>query len=416
MVVERGPHRDWRWAGRSDPLAAFGHELRNALTSLQERLALLAEEAAGPISDGQGRLLGGAREDVARIARMAHDMLAASRVRAGSVRLAARRVDLAELTRDVVRSLQRKAQRFGVQLECHDGHGAVWCHADPDLMAQALKNLLGNALKVTPARGSVTVTTERLVGEAGDDLVEVTVVDTGPGLTVEQVERLFRPGRSGRGGTGTGRERGLGIGLAIVREILAQHAGRLVVESVAGEGSRFRMVLPADLRQGERWLLAHVAEAIQLARAVGSPLSVVEIGVLTPGDAEPPWVSGRGLIQLPLVEQCLEESLRPSDTVLLTGQAATLVLHDADGSDARGAARRSVAALDQLLARLPEPYPRSVIRFGVGAYPDDGESAAELVEAARRELWRGGAAGEHGAMDTLCLAPASGAPDEKHGG
>jgi len=386
MVIEQGPRRDWRWAGRSDPLAAFGHELRNALTSLQEGLSLTIEGAAGPLSEGQRRLIQVVKEDVARIARMAQDMLAASRVRAGSVRVAARRADAAELARDVMRSRQGMATGAGVHLDFRDTPEAVWCHADPDLLRQALENLLENALRATPSGGRVAVAVRRFVDDQGESFVEVAVRDTGPGLSPPQLEQILSRGRRSCGSGAQDGQQGLGIGLAIVRDIVEQHGGQLAAESTPGEGSSFRMILPSDFRQSERWLLAHISDVIKLARAVGASTSVVKIGVFAPADTKAPWGSRRGLVQLPLVEQCLEEILRPSDTVVLGERSATLVLFDVDGPEARRAANRAVAALTRLLERLPEPYPSSAISFGVGSYPDDGESAADVVEAARHDL------------------------------
>jgi hypothetical protein len=387
------------------------------------------EGVAGAVSEDQRRLLARATEDVARIARMAQDMLAVSRVRAGTVRIAARRVDLAELARDVARSRQREAAGRGVELGFLDAGEQAWCHADPDLLTQALTNLVVNAVKATPSGGSVSVAAGRLAGDVGEPLVQMTVRDTGPGLSALELDQLLRAGKGRGGSPGRSGYTGLGIGLSIVREILEQHGGQLAVESAPGDGSCFRMVVPSDFRRGERWLVTHVSEAIRLARAVGAPLSVVEVSVDAPHDAEAPWASGRGLLQLPLVEQCLEEGLRPTDAVFLTERAATLLLYDTDGRDARGAARRSVVALGELLSRLPEPYSRSTIGFGVGSYPEDGEGAADVVQAARRELGRGRAKpvaqGKPTAVapptqfrttTAVCLASASGAADDKHGG
>ena len=381
LVVEPGPRRDWRWAGRSDPVASVAHEIRNVLTSLGEAVTLLTEEAAGPLSEFQKRLLTGANEDTARLRQLADDLLAASRSGAGVVRIAARRVDLAKMTQRTASSLASVAAKAEVELRAEQPSAGVWCHGDAKLLTQALVNLVGNALKFTPPGGRVDVAASHHRDGRGAELVEVAVKDTGPGLSAGEIDQILHQGRV------SAREEqmaGLGLGLKIARDIVEQHGGRLAVESVAGEGSCFRLVLPRDFRQSEYWRLAQIAHAVKLAQAMHVPLSIVEIGML-------PMSAGAGgserhAMDLPLVEQCLIESLRPSDSVLAGGNSMTLLLYDADRQGARIVAERSVEVLARMLDGLPGSHPRCAIAFGLASCPADGTAANELAERARREL------------------------------
>jgi signal transduction histidine kinase len=383
VVVERGPQRDWRWARNSDPLAVFAHELNNVLTSLREGLSLLRDEAAGPVTGQQRRLLEGVFEDAARITRLTGTMLAASGARAGRVRVAEGWVDARELAAGVVRSFEAPARRAGIGLGLGEVEAGLGCRGDSDLLTQALSNLVANAVKFTPAGGRVTVTVRRCAAQ-GEVLMEVAVRDTGQGLSQEDIERVLGcrpaerepPRRDGRSG--------LGIGLSIVQEIAEEHGGRLVAEGEPGVGCCFRLLVPQDFRRREPWRLRQIAKGLRLARAVAVPLSIVEIRVACPGGAG--WTSGAGLVHLPLIEQCLEESLRPSDTVMVCESSATLVLYDVDGRGARRAANRAVRALVRLLARFPQPYPQSVIGWGVASFPTDGATAPALAEAAQRDM------------------------------
>ncbi len=378
LVVTRAPRRDWRWAGRSDPLAAFAHELRNALTSLREAVALLAEGAGGELSEAQKRLVEGIRGDCARMGRLVAEMVATSRVRSGRIRVAAQRVDLAELLAEVVESFEAAARRAGITLQRLEPEGPAFCHADRDLLFQALSNLVGNALRYTPEGGVVSLEV-RATQLDGEEFFEIAVRDTGPGLRPEEIEQLL--GRSARVPHRPAEgEEGLGIGLAIVREIVEHHGGRLAVEAEPGVGSCFRLLLPADLRRGEHWRLAQIAESLKLARAVGASLSVVELALR--------WPDGLGAddhAHLPLVAHCLEESLRPSDTVLLGEGGATLVLYDVEARGAQRVAERVVAALARLFSAITGGEGLEV-RVGVASYPADGSSAGELGETARARM------------------------------
>ncbi|MFP4057502.1 MAG: ATP-binding protein [Candidatus Brocadiia bacterium] len=416
VALERGARRDWRWAGRSDPLAVFAHELRNVLTPLREGVSLLAEGAADELSADQRRLLRGVADDTARVARLVENMLAASRARAARVRMRARRVDAAGLARDVVRSLHGSAARAGVQLHLGEAPAGTWCHADPDLLTQALANLVGNALKFTPPGGAVAVDVGTRGGEGGEQLVVLSVSDTGRGLGPEQVARILSWDGGGEDASRDCQEEGLGLGLAIARSIVEQHGGRLEVDSEPGRGSRFQVVVPTDFRRSERWRLGQIADAMRVSGVLGSPLSVVEIGLFPEGEAE-------AAAHLPLLEHCLEENLRPGDTVVVGPGGATVVLHDADHEAARRVAARAVKALVELLARSPQPGAGCGVGVGVATYPQDGATAAELAGLARRrmEAWPAGAPQgaetEAEGRASAAAAPACpAAPDRNTGG
>jgi hypothetical protein len=329
-------------------------------------------------------------------------MLAASRARAGRACLAARRVDTVELARGVVRSFEGAARRAQVAIGLSAAEGTTWCHADPDLLTQALANLVSNALKFTRPGGRVDVEVGRRAEGRGETLVELAVRDTGHGLSCEEIERILS-------GDGTGplparAQGGLGLGLAIVRAIVEQHGGRLEIEGEPGAGSCFRLVLPVDFLRSEQWRLAQVAEGIRLAHAVGAPLTLVEIGLLQADRALLPWTTGPALGHLSLLEQCLEGNLRPNDTVVVGESSASLVLYGADATGASRVAARAAEALQRLLDGLPGPFPRCTVGVGVGSYPADGATAEEVVEAARRRM------GTHRASPVASCERASRAP------
>ncbi len=109
---------------------------------------------------------------------------------------------------------------------------------DPERLQRVLFNLIQNAIRHTPADGSVTVFTEPV-----GDRLEVEVADTGPGIAAEERERVFEPFRRGNGDTGGG-DGGAGLGLAISRAIVEAHGGRIWLEP-ADAGTRVRFSLPA---------------------------------------------------------------------------------------------------------------------------------------------------------------------------
>ena len=383
LMVERGPTRDWRRAGHADPLSAFAHEQRNTLTALREGLAILMEGAVGDLSEEQQHHVEELKGDADRMTRLVSDMIAANRLRAANIRVTAHRVDVGELLHNVARSFRAAAAREQIDLHVDDPQAELWCQADKDLLTQALANLVNNALKSTPSGGSVRLAAQLVTDDEHDKLIELLVRDTGPGMSQKIMDQIRGKGAVKDGPSAGPHGSGLGIGLSIVRGIAELHGGRLEVETEEGSGSCFRVRLPVDFRVSERWLLAQITDAIRLAQAVGSPLSVVEIGLPSGADSDDFFAHTQGLVQLPLIEQCVQGCLRPNDSVLMTEKSSTLVLHAVDGQCATRVAQRTVAALRRLLRMLPEPFSECELTYGIASYPAEGTTAAKLIEVAR---------------------------------
>jgi signal transduction histidine kinase len=148
-------------------------------------------------------------------------------------------VSVNELAGNAVRLLQAQWQAPASPIECltelDAGTGTIT--ADPDLLHRAITNLLLNAADAMPEGGRLTVRTQSM-----EESVAIEVCDTGTGLTPEECERLFTPYY-------TSKTHGTGLGLAIVQSIVADHRGKITVDSKPGDGTRFRMELP---RSAER--------------------------------------------------------------------------------------------------------------------------------------------------------------------
>jgi signal transduction histidine kinase len=112
--------------------------------------------------------------------------------------------------------------------------------ADPDRLAQAVGNLVSNAIKYTPPQGSITVSAGSQAGE-----VWLRVTDTGPGIAAEEQARIFAPFY--RGPVAGRFPQGMGLGLSIARDLVTAHDGRLTVESAPGSGSQFTIWLPVQI-------------------------------------------------------------------------------------------------------------------------------------------------------------------------
>ena len=219
-------------ARREQLVATLSHELRTPLTSLRMAGELLAR-ADPPLPAEAQPLVAAAREDVARLEDVAHRLLELSRSRAMSIALERGKVSLSELVERMARVFALQAREQGVLLETVAPEGDVSVTGDATKLTWALSNLIGNALRYTPRGGTIRVE----IASAGE-VVRISVADTGPGIPPERRERVFERHVQGD-------EPGAaGLGLAIVRDVVQAHGGRIFLESEVGRGSRFTLELP----------------------------------------------------------------------------------------------------------------------------------------------------------------------------
>ena len=223
---------------RRELIAAVSHDLRTPLASTR---ALIEAVADGVVEDPgtQARYLASARSELEKLGRLVDDLFELSRIDAGALQLKLEEASLRDLISDTLSGFRHQAESKGVRLvgEVSDGVDPVL--ANPPRLQRVLYNLVSNALRHTPADGTIV-----LRAEPHETLVHVEVSDTGEGITPEDLprvfERSFRGERSRtRGETGDG----AGLGLAIACGLIKAHGGEISVESRPGHGSRFRFTL-----------------------------------------------------------------------------------------------------------------------------------------------------------------------------
>ena len=219
-----------------DFVADVSHELRTPLTSISG-FAQAIQDGTAESPEASVKAATIIREESRRMIRLVNNLLELSRLEAGQIEIKKEPVDLGEVVQQCQEVFSLRAEEKKLLLVT-DLEPLPRVMGDVDRLEQVLGNLLDNAIKHTPEMGSVVV--RGRVGNAG--MVEVSVIDSGPGLTGEQMTHIFERFFHGNG---AGNQRGTGLGLAISRQLVMQHGGEIRVYSQPGKGAEFTVRLPA---------------------------------------------------------------------------------------------------------------------------------------------------------------------------
>ncbi|HUG39974.1 MAG TPA: HAMP domain-containing sensor histidine kinase, partial [Longimicrobiales bacterium] len=218
---------------REEVLRMVAHDLRNPLSTIGMTAELIGEM---PLDEEQRQKHAGI---IARCGqsmnRLIQDLLDFARMEAGRIEIEPQPTSVAGLLGGVAEMMKPIAAAADVTLEVSDADGLPAVAVDPERITRVFSNLIGNALKFTPADGVVTVRAERL-----GDKVRFAIIDTGPGIPPERVSSIFQSFWQAQGGD----RRGIGLGLAIARHIVDAHGERIGVESQVGGGSEFWFTVP----------------------------------------------------------------------------------------------------------------------------------------------------------------------------
>ncbi len=217
------------------------HELRTPLTNIRLYVEMLQEEGAADAAV-RGKCINVINQESRRLERMVGDMLSVAEIEAGSMKLNTDDVRLEPLMDELRDDHMAQATDKGLKLIFELPPKLPVIRGDRDKIAMSLHNLLGNALKYTPAGGTVTVKVD-----AGDSGMAVRVQDTGFGIAPDETERIFEKfyrSRDKRVASITG----TGLGLVLAREVARLHGGDITVESQLDRGSTFTMTLPTLAR------------------------------------------------------------------------------------------------------------------------------------------------------------------------
>lgn len=224
---------------KSNFVSNVSHELRTPLTAIKGSVDNMLDGITGPLNEKQVRYLTRVKSHADRLTRLINNILDLSRIEAGKIDLKPAYLSLVPLAQEVAESIRPVALEKLISLEVASPDGGATAWADRDKVTQVLMNLVGNAVKFTPPHGKVSVAIQR----NGDQWVQVSVTDSGPGIAAEEAGKIFdRFYQIAQ----VGKTKGTGLGLAISKVLVEMHGGKIWVESTIGGGSTFSFTLPRE--------------------------------------------------------------------------------------------------------------------------------------------------------------------------
>jgi NtrC-family two-component system sensor histidine kinase KinB len=229
---------------RTNLVATLSHELKTPLTSLALSAELLARSAAN-LDSKQRELVDAINEDLRRMRALASELLNLARGETAAITVQSIPLDVAQLIRAVVRTFALQAEQKHVALKEHIDGDKITIRADPVKLSWVISNLIANALRYTPSGGSIQVGSM-----STPEGLRLQVSDTGPGVPAELRAHLFE--RFAQWNINGAEPGSAGLGLAIAKEIVEAHGGRIFVDGAPEHGTCFTVELPA--MGGESWL------------------------------------------------------------------------------------------------------------------------------------------------------------------
>jgi signal transduction histidine kinase len=225
---------------KSGMLSVVSHELKTPLTSIRMGVHLLLEERLGDLTAAQSEILTALRDDSDRLHQIIENLLDMGRMESGRGLMDLKSHPVQEVISDSTEPFEASFRDRGVELHIEIAPEIPSVMVDPARVRHVFSNLLSNALKYTPPGGQVHVSA--VAAGTDDKWVQITVRDSGTGIPRQYLGRIFErffrvPGQTGANGAG--------LGLAIAKEIVELHGGRITVSSTEGEGTRFVFTLPA---------------------------------------------------------------------------------------------------------------------------------------------------------------------------
>jgi len=346
---------------RRNLIAYESHELRNPLAAI--RSAIDVVRRAGPLNTAQDEFSRSALRNVQRLDDMIRRMLEQASLEADRVTMNLQTLEVGEAVATAIQGLRGAALERNIRVTFSKPPLPITILADNAKVEKIFSNLMGNAIKYSPAGSEITITTEERSSEGR--FVEINITDQGAGIAPENIDSIFAPFT--RSESSQRAVPGSGLGLAIVKEYAEIHAGSVSVSSTVGVGSTFKVSLPI-LTEDDIPML-RILEVMHVARNSAMDMSVIL--------ARPQPEIRDGAVLTAMGEEIYRTRFRQTDRMVVRpdhGDILFILL---------GASKEAIpVVLAKMRAALGPVCDASCV--GQASYPDDAGTAEDLLRAVEK--------------------------------
>ena len=355
---------------KSNFLANMSHELRTPLNAVIGFSQVLQDQDFGPLNEKQKEYVLDILESGKDLLSLINDILDLSKVEAGKMELQLSPVVVGDLLTGSLVMIKEKAMKHGVTLKTDipEELSHFEMLADERKFKQILFNLLSNASKFTPDGGAITLSARRMT-EGKGEVIQVSVKDTGIGITPENQEKVFESFYQVSGSLAS-KTSGTGLGLPLARSFVKLHGGRMWVKSEGdGKGSQFYFTVPVQPVLPEigkhEILLDHLKRFVSFSKRHDKTFALCFL-----------YMRGENLQQkIHEIEEVMERNKRAYDFSMFEEEEGiiTLLLQDIDQDSAR-------MICERIVTDIKSKFETFETSFSLVSYPSDGDKPEELVE------------------------------------
>ncbi|MEW6008552.1 MAG: ATP-binding protein [Candidatus Omnitrophota bacterium] len=367
---------------KSDFVSNVSHELGTPLATCRYFTSLMLKESAGPVSQQQREYLQLMDSNIERLTRLINNLLSLSRIEAGRFELRRSMVNVANLSKEVLRTFEGQLSEKQINIEDKIPQNVPEVYADSERIIEVFTNLIGNAIKFSPKNSVIslnaaTITKELSAGGERRYLLS-SVSDTGKGIAASDLDKIFNKFEQLKTDLPQ-RERGTGLGLAICKEIVKLHKGDIWAESELGKGSTFFFALP--IYNEEEYFLERILDEIKRSRINRSPVSLVVLAIKNFPDTKAGLSADELLSLLFDLETIAKKTVRrPNDIVIRFKKGEILaILADTHKEGAYALGGRVRDMLQNYEFKSSRGPIKLHFEIGIVTYPDDAPNELELL-------------------------------------
>lgn len=359
---------------KSNIISKLSHELRTPLVSMREFASIISDGIAGPLTENQKRYIQAVITSIDRLTRLINNLMDIEVLQNRKVFLHRKLTDAVKLIESEVEFLRVNANSKDVKLIVESGKNIKPIFIDQDKIAQVIINLVNNAIKFTPFYGNITVNIE----DAGDN-IKVSVSDTGKGIEKDELGKVFDRMHLSEKRKGQSPDGGMGLGLAISKEIIEIHRGNIWAESELGRGSKFIFTLPK--LSEEDAVYEYITDLVASAKASDRSVSLIlfKIDKITPEKTDLGDSNFKELIDL--IKKVLLRSVRQTGDIVSSFKKRHVIIVSVSSSkkESDSFAIRIKKLLETESFKIDNSNLRITFKYNIVNYPEDGNTADELI-------------------------------------